>query len=213
MEYIKRYPNEWEIVQKCMGIGRGKSRHACAFLIANEPVHNFIPLTSVGGVKVTQPTAAQVESSGGLKMDFLIVNSLKDIGNAIKLIQERSGDTSLDELERYQLGRWARSLAMFELLPSTAPMMIDGAADPRRTPQGPVRGHLGPARASAGVPGHLRGQHGLSLPVRYARRHQVAASLQPRPRTTDGEETRPSIASRLWPPSRPSIARVPSMPS
>lgn len=94
MEYVQKYPKEWEIVQKCMGIPRGKSRHACAFLIANEPVHNFIPLTSVGGVKVTQPTAAQVESSGGLKMDFLIVNSLKDIGGAIKLIQERSGDTS-----------------------------------------------------------------------------------------------------------------------
>lgn len=96
IEYTRKFPDEWEIVQKCLGITRGKSRHACAFVIADEPVHNFIPLTSVGGVKVTQPTAAQVEAAGGLKMDFLVVNSLRDIGNCIRMIQARSGDTSFD---------------------------------------------------------------------------------------------------------------------
>jgi DNA polymerase III alpha subunit len=96
MKYVSQYPKEWEVVQKCLGVPKGKSRHACAFVIADEPIYNFIPLTSINGYKVTQPTAAQVESSGGLKMDFLVVNSLKDIGVAIRLIQERSKDTSLD---------------------------------------------------------------------------------------------------------------------
>lgn len=63
--------------------------HNCAFVIADEPISNFIPLTTVGGVRVTQYTASTVESSGGLKMDFLIVNSLKDIGACIRLIQDR----------------------------------------------------------------------------------------------------------------------------
>lgn len=94
-EYVKRYPVEWDIVQKCLGITRGKSVHACAFLISNEPIHNWIPLTSVNGVTVTQPTAAGVEASGGLKMDFLIVSSLNDIEAAIKLVQQRHGDTKL----------------------------------------------------------------------------------------------------------------------
>lgn len=136
MEYVKRYPKEWEIVVKCLGISRGKSRHACAFIIANEPVHNFIPLTSVGGVKVTQPTAAQVESSGGLKMDFLIVNSLKDIGGAIKLIQQRSGDKSHDWTSAWNAVDWDKyekdiHYNPFTLLPKEAPaMVIDGKKVP-----------------------------------------------------------------------------------
>ncbi len=92
--YVKAYPKEWEQVQKCLGITRNKSKHACGVVISDEPIQNFIPLTSVGGVKVTQYTAASVEAAGGLKMDFLCVNSLNDIGNAIRLIQERHGDAA-----------------------------------------------------------------------------------------------------------------------
>ncbi len=94
MEYVKKYPAEWETVVKCLGITRGKSRHACAYLVSNEPISNFIPLQTINGVTCTQLTAAQVESSGGLKMDFLIVNSLRDIAACIKMVQERSGDAS-----------------------------------------------------------------------------------------------------------------------
>lgn len=89
--FVKDYPKEWSIVQKCLGMTRQKGRHACAFVIADEPISNFIPMTTVGGVRVTQYTASTVESSGGLKMDFLIVNSLKDIGACIKLVQDRHG--------------------------------------------------------------------------------------------------------------------------
>ena len=99
--FVKTYPKEWEIVQRCLGMTRQKGRHACAFVIADEPISNFIPLTTVGGVRVTQYTASTVESSGGLKMDFLIVNSLKDIGGCIRLIQDRHAP----ELA----GMWAKS--------------------------------------------------------------------------------------------------------
>lgn len=87
--FSKQYPKEWETVKQCLGMTRQKGRHACAFVIADEPIANFIPLTTVGGVRVTQFTASTVESSGGLKMDFLIVNSLKDIGAALRMIQDR----------------------------------------------------------------------------------------------------------------------------
>lgn len=90
MQYVREYPREWETVQKCMGIPAGKGRHACAFVIANDPISSFIPTMTVSDTLVTQPPAPQVESSGGLKMDFLNVNSLKFIGGAIQLIQERA---------------------------------------------------------------------------------------------------------------------------
>lgn len=87
--YTEKYPKEWEIVKKMLGIARQKSRHACAYVIADEPISNFIPLTTISGVRTTQYTAPSVEAVGGIKMDFLGLNSLKDIGAAIKMIQER----------------------------------------------------------------------------------------------------------------------------
>jgi hypothetical protein len=65
--------------------------HNCAFVVTNEPVTNFIPLTSVGNEPCTQFTAASVEAVGGVKMDYLGLNSLDDIAVAIELIQERQG--------------------------------------------------------------------------------------------------------------------------
>jgi DNA polymerase III alpha subunit len=91
MEFIRQYPEEWAIVDRCLGLPRQKSRHACGYVICNEPVSNFIPLTSVSDVTVTQYTAKSVEAVGGLKMDYLVVNSLNDIQDCIRLIQERAG--------------------------------------------------------------------------------------------------------------------------
>lgn len=92
-QYIQMFPSEWAIVQKCLGLSRQKGRHACAYVITNEPVDNFIPLTKVSDVPVTQYTAGSVEAVGGLKMDFLGLNTLVDLGEALKLVRERSGVT------------------------------------------------------------------------------------------------------------------------
>jgi len=91
IKFTQDFPKEWSIIQQCLGMTRQKGRHACAFVIADEPISNFIPMTTVGGVRVTQFTAPTVESSGGLKMDFLIVNSLKDIGACLRMVQDRHG--------------------------------------------------------------------------------------------------------------------------
>lgn len=90
-EYTQTYPDEWELVKKMLGICRGKSRHASAFVICNEPISNFIPLTTISGYRTTQYTAPSVEARGGLKMDFLGLNSLNDIGRAIKTVQLQNG--------------------------------------------------------------------------------------------------------------------------
>lgn len=96
LEYIAKYPKDWEIVKKALGLGRQKGRHASAFLIANKPVDSFIPMTTVGGVRVTSFTAGPVEAVGGLKMDFLVINSLRDIQDCINMVQQRYGGTPQD---------------------------------------------------------------------------------------------------------------------
>jgi DNA polymerase III alpha subunit len=92
-QYATKYPQHWAIVQKCLGITRQKSKHACAFVITNEPVTNFLPTMFVGddGVPVTQYTKDWVEEVGGLKMDFLEVTSLLNIQGAVRLIQKSCG--------------------------------------------------------------------------------------------------------------------------
>ncbi len=87
-QYIKDYPEEWNIVQKSLGLARQASRHPCAYIISPTPVDSFVPIVTVGGVRVTQFTANAIESAGGLKMDFLVVNSIKDIEECIKIIRK-----------------------------------------------------------------------------------------------------------------------------
>ena len=88
--FIKNYPEEWEIVKLTLGLVKNKGRHACGFVLANQPISSFIPTQFVSGILVTQYPAPSVEAVGGVKMDFLVISSLKDIGNAIELIQKRS---------------------------------------------------------------------------------------------------------------------------
>ena len=89
-DYIKAYPAQWEIVQMVLGLHRGKGRHACGFIIANQPVSDFIPLTTVKDVRCTDYDKDTCEKVGGVKMDFLEVTSLGDIASALNLIQKRS---------------------------------------------------------------------------------------------------------------------------
>lgn len=96
--YTEKYPNEWNYVKKALGIGRGIGRHASGFVVANEPIYNFIPMTKCKGVPVSQYTANSVEAAGGLKMDFLVISSLNDIQRCIKSIQQKYGDKSVDWL-------------------------------------------------------------------------------------------------------------------
>jgi DNA polymerase III alpha subunit len=90
-DYAKKFPAEWEIVKKMLGITRGKSRHASAYVVADEPVDNFIPLQTIGGVRATQYTHKWVEKAGGIKMDFLGLNTLSDLSAALEIIQKEAG--------------------------------------------------------------------------------------------------------------------------
>ena len=89
--YAEKYVEEWDLVSHMMGIPRQKSRHACAYVIADRPIKEFIPLTKISDVVATQYTSKWVELAGGIKVDFLVVNSLKDIRVCLGLIRGRHG--------------------------------------------------------------------------------------------------------------------------
>lgn len=88
-KFTHKYPDEWNIITQLLATTRQRSRHPCARAIANEPISNFIPMTTIGDVRVTAFTAAGVEAMGVLKMDYLTINTLGFIHGAVKLIQDR----------------------------------------------------------------------------------------------------------------------------
>lgn len=102
-DFKAKYPEKWAKVDLLLGLTRQKSRHACGFVISSEPIKNFIPLATIKGVRCTSFSAPEVEAAGGLKMDFLNVNSIKDVENCLRLIQERYWPGNL-ELEKDEEG-------------------------------------------------------------------------------------------------------------
>ena len=89
--FVETYPDLWGDVQALLGLRRGTGRHASAYVVANDPVADWIPTMEVGGATVTQFTMGDVEAVGGVKFDILGLNSLADIEVAIKLVQELEG--------------------------------------------------------------------------------------------------------------------------
>jgi DNA polymerase III alpha subunit len=96
-EYVAKYPDDWEIVKKMLGLSRTRSQHACAVVLADKKISDFIPLMKIGDSTCTQYTAESVEEAGGVKLDFLTISSLKDIGDTIKLVQSRYLEEPLDK--------------------------------------------------------------------------------------------------------------------
>lgn len=89
--YAQRYPREWELVVKLLGLARNKSRHPCAHIIMNQPVGEVIPLTRVKEHLVTQYTADSVQAVGAVKYDLLGLKALLNLSHAISWIHRRAG--------------------------------------------------------------------------------------------------------------------------
>ena len=90
-KYTIDHPKEWEVVQKCLGLVRQTSKHASAFLIADTPIENIVPM--VAEENNTQYDAKSAEAAKLIKFDFLVVSQLEDIDLAIKLINEKNRET------------------------------------------------------------------------------------------------------------------------
>jgi DNA polymerase III subunit alpha len=87
-KYSEDNPEQWELVKKVLGLRKSHGRHASGLCISDKPIDEIVPLMSVSKVRVTQPTMEGCEASGLVKMDFLGLNTLNDIDQCIKIIQE-----------------------------------------------------------------------------------------------------------------------------
>jgi DNA polymerase III subunit alpha len=90
-----------DLAQKVEGNCRHASVHACALIIAKEPVVNYTALQreSKGGKIITQYDMYAIDLNvsenaiGLLKMDFLGLRNLSILGEAIRIIKAERGET------------------------------------------------------------------------------------------------------------------------
>jgi DNA polymerase III subunit alpha len=90
-EYAKRKPLVWSAVTEMLGVQRQRGVHPCASVIADKPVQDYVPVTYIGGTRVTAFGPKSVEKAGLIKYDFLGLNTLRDIQSCLKSIKDRTG--------------------------------------------------------------------------------------------------------------------------
>jgi len=89
--FLEVNPQIKENMFKMVGIVRQMGRHAAGVLIADRPVHSFIPIMKISDEPTTQLLPKWVEKCGGVKYDILGVSTLNDIRLCLKFIKQRTG--------------------------------------------------------------------------------------------------------------------------
>ena len=82
-----------DIAMKLEGMPRNRSEHACGVVISSEILEDHMPMSRNGDDITTQYSMTDIERLGHLKMDFLGLRNLDDIGECIKYIKENHGVT------------------------------------------------------------------------------------------------------------------------
>ena len=90
-KYASDNPEVWSMVKEMMGIMRQKGVHACAAVIATNPIQDYVPITYINGTKVSGFSPKSITECGLIKFDFLGLNTLKDIQSCLDSIKERAG--------------------------------------------------------------------------------------------------------------------------
>src|SRR5580700_4761925 len=105
------------------GVARHASVHACATVIAKEPLMDQVPLQFAPGEKdiiITQFEMHAVEDLGLLKIDFLGLKNLTIIENTINLIKELHGtvinisNIPLDDKKTFDLFQRGDTTSIFQ---------------------------------------------------------------------------------------------------
>ena len=99
-DFVKIYKEDADAAQvidaarALEGLTRGEGVHACAVLIAPEPVNHHVPtkLDTKGQVEITQYEGHTVADMGLLKMDFLGLRTLTVLSKALKNIKATTGE-------------------------------------------------------------------------------------------------------------------------
>ncbi|MCX7424486.1 MAG: DNA polymerase III subunit alpha, partial [Planctomycetia bacterium] len=111
------------LAQQIEGLARNVGTHACAVVIADRPLVDYVPLQHVSGKEevVTQWAAGDVENAGLLKMDFLGLRNLTILAKAVQLIHETTGRRidpykfPLDDKETFALLCRGETKGIFQL--------------------------------------------------------------------------------------------------
>jgi DNA polymerase-3 subunit alpha len=90
-----------DLAMSIEGLARNVGSHACAVVIADRPLVEYLPLTHVQGKEeiITQWAGPDVEKAGLLKMDFLGLRNLTILSKVINLIKQTTGK----EIDPYQI--------------------------------------------------------------------------------------------------------------
>ena len=89
----------WDFNEPLENVGyiNGVLVHNCAYLVADCPIEDVLPIVEVGGVqRVTAPEAKQCEWAGLMKYDFLIVKAVKTARVCLGYINAKNGDTDME---------------------------------------------------------------------------------------------------------------------
>ena len=78
------------------GMPRHASTHAAGVVITKRPVYEYVPLARNDDAVVCQYVMTTLEELGLLKMDFLGLRNLTVLDDAVKMVQEREPDFTLD---------------------------------------------------------------------------------------------------------------------
>jgi DNA polymerase-3 subunit alpha len=110
-----------EIGMRLEGLARHAGMHAAGVVITPEPVTNYVPLYRTNRDEiVTQFDMNVVEKMGLLKMDFLGLRTLTVLDDAVKSIEQESGEhvaiegVPLDDPEVFRLFQEGRTKGVFQ---------------------------------------------------------------------------------------------------
>jgi DNA polymerase-3 subunit alpha len=112
-----------EVARRLEGMTRHASVHAAGVVITPQPLTEFVPLyrsQKDEGEITTQWAMKEIERVGLLKMDFLGLSTLTLLDDAVKHIQETTGDTidlmdiPLDDAKSYQIFQNGQTHGVFQ---------------------------------------------------------------------------------------------------
>ena len=128
-ELRKDYENDGEVrelldlAMQVEGLSRNVGTHACAVVISDRPLTEYVPLQHVQGKEevITQWAAGDVERAGLLKMDFLGLRNLTILSKIVETIEQTTGKRvnpykfPLDDKETYALLCRGETKGIFQL--------------------------------------------------------------------------------------------------
>lgn len=126
VELRKLYDND-NLIKKMIdtamqieGMPRHASTHAAGVVITDKPIVEYLPLSTNGGVVVTQFDMDTVAKLGLLKFDFLALRYLTIIDNTVRLIRKNDKDFKIenipiDDKKTYKFISSGRTEGVFQL--------------------------------------------------------------------------------------------------